>query len=67
MGPWGPLGLFRSCSEWKAFSSGWLFRMEGHSEWMVDDESYYEWMAPQEPKGTFGKQTLPRLLSRTSF
>ena len=32
MGPGGPLGLFRSHSEWKAISNGKQLRMEGHSE-----------------------------------
>ena len=32
MGPWDPLGLFRSHSEWKAISSGRLFRKKSHSE-----------------------------------
>ena len=32
MGPWGPLGLFRSHSEWKAISNGELLRKEAHSE-----------------------------------
>ena len=29
MGPWGPLGLFRSHSAWKAISSGRFFRKKG--------------------------------------
>ena len=32
MGPWGPLGLFRSRFEWKAISNGELLRKEAHSE-----------------------------------
>ena len=32
MGPWGPLGLFRSYFEWKAIPNGRLLRMEKHSE-----------------------------------
>ena len=29
MGPWGPLGLFRSHSAWKAISNGGFFRNQG--------------------------------------
>ncbi len=37
-GPWGPLGLFRNCSEWKAILSERLSRMEGHpnAQWKLN-------------------------------
>ena len=35
LGPWGPLGYFRSYFEWMAISSGWLFRLDGIFEWIV--------------------------------
>ena len=54
MGPWGPLGLFRSHSEWKVISSGRLFRKErggwahgalwGNSEAIPNGmDGHFEW------------------------